>query len=145
MHGDKIMPEYLPAEEFKSIYSRVPRLCIDLMVDTPDGVLLTKRDIEPGKGQWHLPGGTVLMGETLEEAARRILENETGLSARDFELVGTLEFPEEKNEFRHAVSLVFQIIGKRGKLRGSEQARELEFFKELPEVMIEEHRAFLDD
>lgn len=139
------MPKYLPAEEFKSIYSRVPRLCVDLVVDTDDGVLLTKREIEPGSGLWHLPGGTVLMGESLEAAARRVLENETGLTAKDFELIGTIEFPEDDNAFRHAVSLVFQVIGKRGKMRGSDQARELQYFQELPGSMIEEHRAFLDD
>ncbi|MCH6255616.1 NUDIX domain-containing protein [Puniceicoccaceae bacterium K14] len=139
------MPKYLPPEEFKSIYSRVPRLCIDLIVDSDDGVLLTKREIDPGKGFWHLPGGTVLLGEPLEDAARRILENETGLTARGFELIGTLEFPDEGNPFRHAVSLVFQVIGKRGKMRGSDQAREMAFFNELPELMISEHREFLEE
>lgn len=42
-------------------------------------VLLTRRSVEPFKGQMCLPGGHVDFGETAAEAARRELEEETGL------------------------------------------------------------------
>jgi 8-oxo-dGTP diphosphatase len=43
-------------------------------------VLLIKRGLEPFKGEWAIPGGFVKMDETLDEAAQRELEEETGIS-----------------------------------------------------------------
>jgi len=42
-------------------------------------VLLIKRDLEPCKGKWALPGGYVRIHETLEEAALRELKEETSV------------------------------------------------------------------
>lgn len=56
-----------------------------LLLDGPPGseqVLLIQRGNPPHVGRWTVPGGGVELGETLEEAARRELAEETGLSCR---------------------------------------------------------------
>jgi len=50
-------------------------------------VLLIKRGKEPLRGRWVVPGGTVEVGETLEEALVREVREETGLTVRPLEVV----------------------------------------------------------
>ena len=65
-------PHPLTPDEFRDIYSKVPRLTVEVVLRSPAGVLLTLRDIEPCRGLWHLPGGTVRYGEKLLDAVRRV-------------------------------------------------------------------------
>jgi 8-oxo-dGTP diphosphatase len=50
-------------------------------------VLLIKRGKEPLRGRWVVPGGTVEVGETLEQALVREVQEETGLVVRPIEVV----------------------------------------------------------
>ena len=51
-------------------------------------VLLVERGSGPSEGLWSLPGGSIEAGETAEEAARREVEEETGLAAHLVALAG---------------------------------------------------------
>jgi 8-oxo-dGTP diphosphatase len=53
-----------------------------------DEILLIRRGCEPGIGKWSVPGGSVEIGETLEEAVKREVREETGLEIEVGELAG---------------------------------------------------------
>ena len=61
-----------------------PAITVDCVVfGFDDGdlkVLLIQRELAPYRGKWALPGGFVHVDETLDEAARRELEEETGIT-----------------------------------------------------------------
>jgi 8-oxo-dGTP diphosphatase len=50
-------------------------------------VLIVKRAHEPRQGEWSLPGGMVELGETLVDALKRELKEETGLEVEVGEVV----------------------------------------------------------
>jgi ADP-ribose pyrophosphatase YjhB (NUDIX family) len=52
-------------------YPQFPRLGVGVLVFKNDQFLLIKRNQEPGKGLWTVPGGLVELGESLEQAAHR--------------------------------------------------------------------------
>jgi len=71
-----------------------PRLATDCAVIDADGrLLLVKRKGEPFRGAYALPGGFVEIGETVEQACRRELMEETGIAAGPLTLVGVYSDP----------------------------------------------------
>lgn len=74
-----------------------PALTVDCVVFGFDGaglqVLLIRRALEPFFDRWALPGGFVDMDEDLENAARRELEEETGLKSIFLEQLYTFGTP----------------------------------------------------
>src|SRR3989344_6948849 len=93
---------------FKYIYSKVPRLCVDLLIKNRKGVLLTKRDIPPNKGWWHFPGGTVLMGETLKDTVQRVAKEELNTRVKIQKLFGFLEYT-DGGGLGYPISAVFMV------------------------------------
>lgn len=63
---------------------RVTLPAVSVAVVRDDSVLLVKRARQPSQGLYAFPGGKVEPGETLADAVRRELLEETGLHATDY-------------------------------------------------------------
>lgn len=54
-------------------------------------VLLIERGVEPSRGKWSVPGGSVEWGERLEDAVKREVREETGLEIEVGEVAGVFD------------------------------------------------------
>jgi mutator protein MutT len=73
------------------VYPDRPIVGVGAIVLDADRVLLVKRANEPLKGEWSVPGGVVDVGETLEEAIRREVREETCLDIEVGPIVDVLD------------------------------------------------------
>ena len=55
-------------------------------------VLLGMKKRGFGKGRWNGFGGKMAVGETIEDAARRELREEAGITVKNFEKLGIIDF-----------------------------------------------------
>lgn len=120
----------------------MPRLCVEVVIKDPKGIVLSKREIPPALGKWHIPGGTVFFGESLEEAAVRVAERELGLKIQVRKVLGVIEYPLFEDG-THSVGVALLCAADSGKLRGSSEAKEVGFFNFIPENTIAEQAVFL--
>jgi 8-oxo-dGTP pyrophosphatase MutT (NUDIX family) len=137
-------PGWLPKAEFDAIFSRVPRLSVEVVIYTPErGVVLMLRDIPPNIGAWHIPGGTVLFGERVTDAVRRVARDELGLDVSVGDLLGYIEYPSHyENGLDSPVGLAFEAIPN-ADARASPAPAGCEWFTTLPAGLYAEQAEFL--
>lgn len=139
-------PKKLSFAEFKHIYARVPRLCVEVIIQSDKKeVLLTERSIEPLKGKWHIPGGTVLKNEKLEQAVKRVAKEEIGVTIKIERMIGVIEY-NLKNYFSQPIGIVFltKIISKNiHNIRTDKNSKNFGFFKIIPADTVKEQKRFL--
>jgi 8-oxo-dGTP diphosphatase len=110
-----------------------------LVFDEEQHVLLAhRRDID----WWNLPGGGMEHGETVEEAVRREVREETGLEVEVKYLVGVYSKPQKQE-----VVLTFNCRATGGILAATEESRACRYFApdDLPVNTLPKHRQRVED
>ncbi|WP_338603789.1 NUDIX hydrolase [Sulfolobus tengchongensis] len=101
-----------------------PLVAVGCLVISDNKVLLVKRKNPPNTGLWAIPGGKVEYGETLEEALKREMKEETGLEVTIGNLVSIVQVV---SEGFHYVILDFECKPIGGELRASTDALQVEY------------------
>jgi 8-oxo-dGTP diphosphatase len=132
-----------------SRYER-PSVTVDVVIFTLQErelqVLLVKRKHWPFEGRWAIPGGFVNMNESLELAARRELEEETGI--RDIYLEQLYTFGEPKRDPRTrviSVAYIALVSADTQTLRVSDESTDVRWFpvQALPGPLAFDHDTIL--
>lgn len=119
-----------------------PKLTVDIIIEMNDGIVLVRRK-HPPLG-WALPGGFVDYGETLEAAAVREAEEETGLAVRELRQFRAYSDPSRDRRF-HTVTMVFSARAA-GIPQGADDAAEARVFSPdaLPPLVFDHARILAD-
>jgi len=125
---------------------KTPLLAADCVVfDSTGRALLVRRKYPPFKGRYALPGGFVDIGETVEDACRRELAEETGLRARRLHLVGVYSDP-KRDPRGHTCSAVFLAKAARGTPKAGDDAAAVEWVADWRKVDLAfDHASILAD
>jgi 8-oxo-dGTP diphosphatase len=115
-----------------SRYDR-PSVTVDVVIFTLQNselhVLLVQRKNWPFEGRWALPGGFVNMDESLDQAARRELEEETGIHDIYLEQLYTFGSPKRDPRTRViSVAYIALVSADTQTLRVSEESTDVRWF-----------------
>ncbi|MFA5877515.1 MAG: NUDIX hydrolase [Candidatus Paceibacterota bacterium] len=123
-----------------------PALAVDCVVfNEADQLLLIRRKNEPFQGQYALPGGFVEIGETVEQAARRELQEETSVEAADLHLIGVYSDP-KRDPRRHVISVSYLALLTSAVAVAGDDAATAEFISDWrSEKLAFDHNTILED
>ena len=124
-----------------------PALTVDVVVfgiDEEDlQVMLIERDLPPFEGHWALPGGFVRVEETLDDAARRELAEETGLTGIYLEQLYSFGNIERDPRERVVTVAYYALANLEGHdVQASTDARNAAWFpvSDLPDLAFDHHQ-----
>lgn len=87
---------YIRDSLYHQFIRMMPLACVDVSIIHDEEVILVRRKDAPAKDQWWVPGGRVLKGEMMVDAARRKCKEEINLTCTIGPIIHTAEtiFPD---------------------------------------------------
>lgn len=141
-------------EDLRKIVGKRPIILVGavaIIIDEDGRILLEQRRYP--KESWGLPGGLMELGESAEDAARREVFEETGLTVKDLKLINVYSGPgnfvtaENGDEF-YAVTVAYYTERFKGEIQiDPTESISIKFFapEKLPEKMVKSHKNILNE
>ncbi len=128
------------------IYYENPLPVAVCLARNEDGkILVTKRNLQPGKDQWALPGGFVESGEKPEVACLRELEEETGLKGSFKRLIGV--YLQNTDYYGFLIVIGYEVTVLNNHISLNNELKEAKFFskEDLPHIPFLSHRQMIKE
>jgi 8-oxo-dGTP diphosphatase len=115
---------------------------VDALIIKEEKILLIKRNAEPFKGFWALPGGYVDWNERVEDAIKREVSEEVGLDVKSLNFVGV--FSDPKRHPKQCINVAY-VAEAEGDIKPGDDAIECkwESIDSLPELAFD-HKKIID-
>ena len=117
----------------KRSYPDHPIIGVGAVIIDGGRVLLVRRESEPLKGEWSIPGGMLELGEKLRDAVQREVQEETGLAIEPGEVLGVFDSIFTDNEGRteyHYVLIDYLCRPISGKAKAGTDVSEVKWVNE---------------
>lgn len=117
----------------KRDYPDRPIVGVGAVIVQDERVLVVRRNTEPLKGEWSIPGGVVELGETLRDAAAREALEETGLRVEAGDVIevfdGIYKDASGKTQYHYVlIDFICRVVG--GELHAGSDAAEVRWLRE---------------
>jgi ADP-ribose pyrophosphatase YjhB (NUDIX family) len=139
---DGVLRDFCPC--CNSYFYENPLPVVSTILESSRQILLVKRGKRPSKGLWCLPTGFAEAGESIEEAALRELEEETGIKGK---IIKLLDVDSYKSRFYgDLLFLTFVVQQSGGKLCAGDDCSQAQFWpvSKLPPLAFRSNKRALD-
>jgi ADP-ribose pyrophosphatase YjhB (NUDIX family) len=118
-------------------------VAVCLAKNKENNILVAKRNVEPAKNKWALPGGFIEAEETPEGACLRELEEETGLEGKITKLLGV--YLQDTSFYGYLVVIGYEVKVYNDHISLNDELKEADFFdrKKLPPIPFTSHKKMI--
>lgn len=146
MQGPYPVDPYLTDKQYQETFSHSVRACVDLVVGYEGGIILARRNVEPFRDFWSLPGGRLRYKVPILETVHKVAQDELGIEVSILDSIldqiGFIDYTND-GEYLHSASFVFLARVLSGVPRAKSQASEIAVFNKIPENSHPYQAAFL--
>ncbi|MCP8322781.1 MAG: nucleotide sugar dehydrogenase [Candidatus Methylarchaceae archaeon HK02M2] len=121
-----------------------PALAVNVIVEDGGEVMLVRRNCEPFKRLWSLPGGYVEYGETVENAAKREVKEESGLDIELSRIIGIYS-DSYRHPWKHVIAICYLAHTDKGEINTEFQDVKFFILSKIPENLAFDHVTMLRD